>query len=337
MIRSLRTWITPYCIIGAGLIFSSGCATQEGPSQAGIVDQALNTYYQGEKLERDRQLEQARDAYQKSIEISPRPRAYFRLATIQYHLVQTEEAKASAQAALRLTPTYQQPQLLLQKIEAEQGGTAPAPSEQDISEAIDQETGLTDTQPSSPDQPTPATPEPSVAAPAAPISSQPAATPVTPLDTDSEALFSEAKQAAAAGDWARSLSLNERVLEKNPDHPTVLYSYGYALFQAGRLEEALAAFNKVIEANPQFADAYNDLGVTLEASGRSGEAMAAYQKAIDVGNHGDAHFNLALLKEKTGDYKGAIGLYEDYLKFDSVSAYAQYARERINKLRRNAF
>ena len=65
--------------------------------------------------------------------------------------------------------------------------------------------------------------------------------------------------------------------------------------------------------------------------------MQAYERAIAVGNHPDSLYNLALLREKMGDYRDSIDLYERYIRYDSVSAYANFARERITKLRRNAF
>ncbi|MGI6454110.1 MAG: tetratricopeptide repeat protein [bacterium] len=292
---------------------------------------ALESYYQGENAERNRELEQARDLYTQSIETSPRPRAYYRLAEVQRALGDIPSARSSAQAALQLAPTYAQARRLLEVLESESpqaspGVLQPTPEDevdgfaivQDPTRPIQSSVPATDIITTQPD-----------------VSATGSSAP--PLPPEAESLLSEARQAATDGDWERSRALSDRVLSEYGEHPQVYHTRGYALVQLGRLAEAEQDFRQAINLDSDFADAYNDLGVTLEKIGRSGEAVQAYERAIAVGNHPDSLYNLALLREKMGDYRDSIDLYERYIRYDSVSAYANFARERITKLRRNAF
>ncbi len=147
----------------------------------------------------------------------------------------------------------------------------------------------------------------------------------------------QAKEAAKNGDWKNAQSLYEKILTADSSNAVMQYNYAYTCFNLNQLAQAETAFRRAVELDPQFADAYNDLGVTLEKQKKSGEAVEAYQKAVDLGTNSDAFFNLALLKEKLGQYKASVELYEKYLTLDSDSTFADYARQRIEKLRRLAY
>lgn len=163
-----------------------------------------------------------------------------------------------------------------------------------------------------------------------------------PSETDTlnqadQAKYEAAKKAMAAGQWQNVIKLSQEILKENPKQPVVHYNLGYAYIQLKQYEKAEQAFQKATDLNPKFADAYNDRGVVLEYLGRGADAMESYERAIKVGEHSDAFFNLAHIKEKIGEYKEAIQLYQKYLEHSQQGAFAEHAKKRIEKLRRLAY
>lgn len=175
---------------------------------------------------------------------------------------------------------------------------------------------------------------------AVPVESKPAQSEILKAESipsENESLLREAREAFDKGDWAGAQAKYKVILEKNPKSAIVQYNYGYTCIQQNQLEEAQAAFARTVELDPKNSDAYNDLGVTLEKLNRSGEAVTAYQKAVEIGGNTDAFFNLALLKEKQGLYKESVELYEKFLALESSGSSVEYARQRIEKLKRLAY
>src|SRR3990167_6536195 len=74
---------------------------------------------------------------------------------------------------------------------------------------------------------------------------------------------------------------------------------GFEAQRRGDTANALSLYQK--------ATALNDLGVLLEGQGRLEEATQAYQKALSLNpNYLEAHANLAMLYERTGEKEKAI-------------------------------
>ena len=312
-----------------GFLFSGiGCWGPQGPTFKEKVNQALEHYYRGEKLERKQDLEGARDEYLASVQITPRPRAYFRLAAVLNALGKKDEAEKYLNEAIRLSPGY----VIAAQAKQQLKGGPNAASNPPIN-------------PAQPPVKPPSTETVKTSAPKAVMETTqgvaaPVAVPTTPpkeivpLDAAAQGILTQAKEAGTKGDWSRSSQLCEEILKRFPEHPEALYRYGYASFQLNKLADAEKAFRHASESDPNLAAAFNDLGVTLEKLNRSSEAAKAYERAVQINNFPDSCFNLALLKEKAGDYKAAISLYEKYLKQDSSSTFANYAKERIQKLQR---
>ncbi len=332
--------LTAILFITSAFVWIEGCAGPEGPALKENVNQALEHYYRGEQLERKRDYEGAKEEYLASIEISPRPRAYFRLAQVTAALGDIDKAIGYLDEALRLSPNYEaaaqaKKQLVLRKQtkSSELSSEAVKQTQEDKEEKVsitelpaegevpqvevtsEEETVEEITQPQTQEEPT----------------EQEQQKPN--LDSEAQSLLQSARKAEAAKDWVRSASLGQQILERYPNHAETLNRVGFAQFQLGNFDKAEEYFRQATKADPDFAGAYNNLGVVLENLGRSEEAEKAYEQAIESG-HGDACFNLAVLKEKQAEYKEAISYYEKYLKHDSLSIYATHARERIEKLRR---
>jgi predicted Zn-dependent protease len=80
--------------------------------------------------------------------------------------------------------------------------------------------------------------------------------------------FLTAKLAADAGRYDEALSLIDRVIEKAPSNPVLLFERAMILIDAGRVDRAETELKRIAEANPDFIDARRILGrVLLERAG----------------------------------------------------------------------
>ena len=134
------------------------------------------------------------------------------------------------------------------------------------------------------------------------------------------------------------------------------------------IAEALEAYKKAIELNPGAAGALVNLGTIHYHLRKFREAADYYQKAVDVDpvtrwptstsatcatsrgqvrklsstmrtalklnpEYADAHYNVALLCEQTGEFLHATKHWKAYLKVDATSSWAGIARRQLEKLR----
>lgn len=99
--------------------------------------------------------------------------------------------------------------------------------------------------------------------------------------------FLMAKAAADNGRYDEALSRLDRVIEKSPGNPVLLYEKAMILIDAGRIDRAESELRRLAEANPDFHDAHRVLGrVILERAGadrgRMEEALRHLRAAFDA-------------------------------------------------------
>ena len=71
----------------------------------------------------------------------------------------------------------------------------------------------------------------------------------------------------------------------------------------------------------------------LDELNRLDESIAAYRKAVALSpRYADAHYNLALAYERTGQPRAALRHWQAYLKVDNRGPWADHARNEIGKL-----
>ena len=80
---------------------------------------------------------------------------------------------------------------------------------------------------------------------------------------------------------AEGVALVERALKLDPDNPSYLDSYGWALFKQGRLAEAAGPLGKAAAALPANSVIQVHHGDLLAGQKKWAEAAAAYQRALD--------------------------------------------------------
>jgi tetratricopeptide (TPR) repeat protein len=93
-----------------------------------------------------------------------------------------------------------------------------------------------------------------------------------------------------------------RALELEPQHATAHYNLGNNLRVKGRYEEAIAHYKQSIAGRPDYADAWNNMGIALAEHGNLDAARDAHQKAVELDpTRGLHHKNLALAKRFKSD------------------------------------
>ena len=103
-----------------------------------------------------------------------------------------------------------------------------------------------------------------------------------------------------------------QIYRRNPQ-----FSLGFALLNAGRIEEGIEHLERAVQETPGDAWAHYDLASTLEDLGRVPEAIAHYQQALQLEpNFAAAHNNLGRILAKRGDVQEAIQHYEQALRIN---------------------
>jgi tetratricopeptide (TPR) repeat protein len=119
----------------------------------------------------------------------------------------------------------------------------------------------------------------------------------------------ELRRKAESGQYSLALEgqLEVSALKKVTGGKAAPIDRGFALHEAGRLEEAEAAYREALKADSADPSLLYNLGVLLEDMNRRREALAAYQAALRADPAlADGHYNLALLYESLGRKKEAI-------------------------------
>lgn len=121
-----------------------------------------------------------------------------------------------------------------------------------------------------------------------------------------------------------------------------LHELGLVFLAENNYEEAIRQFEKALKKNPNIAKIHNDLGVALLEQGRLkkdeklellARANAELEKAVELDkNLTEAYFNRALTVELMNLPNQAKEAWENYLKLDSSSQWANEAREHLQKL-----
>ena len=84
----------------------------------------------------------------------------------------------------------------------------------------------------------------------------------------------------ARGEYEQALSHGKRILELEPDHPTVWYNIGKTYQALENLEEARAAFRRSIELHPDYLEAYAALVEIYSQEGQLSEAREILEEGL---------------------------------------------------------
>jgi tetratricopeptide (TPR) repeat protein len=93
----------------------------------------------------------------------------------------------------------------------------------------------------------------------------------------------EAQVLREAREYQSAFDLLSGALERQPDHPDLLYDYAMAAERLDRLEVVETSLKRLIELKPDHAQAYNALGYTFaDRNIRLAEARQYIEKALDL-------------------------------------------------------
>lgn len=100
-------------------------------------------------------------------------------------------------------------------------------------------------------------------------------------------------------------------LELHPDDWEAYYNLGNAFKLDNQQNEALLCYNKCLELNPEFAPAHNNLGFVLRGCMQIEVAVECYKRALSIQpDFPEAHFNLAVAYLLLGNFKEGWHHYE---------------------------
>jgi len=121
------------------------------------------------------------------------------------------------------------------------------------------------------------------------------------------------------------LHLEQAVKEKPT--PEAHHALGKVYLSQGRFDDAIRQFEQSLGGSKNQAEIYNDLGVVWLQKGDFNRSIDSFNKALQLdGNSLDALFNRALAYEKQSRFEEADVHWNEYLKRDSTSPWADEAR-----------
>ena len=140
-------------------------------------------------------------------------------------------------------------------------------------------------------------------------------------------LGAEQEQAGYLDEAAESY--REALAAGGPD-ASVCFDLANVLKALGHKEQALERYRQAVEIEPNFADAWNNLGTLLAGMEKHEEAVRAFRRALIIGPEDiRAHFNLGCALDELGRNAEAAKHWKAYLRFDTASEWASYARQRL--------
>jgi CHAT domain-containing protein len=125
------------------------------------------------------------------------------------------------------------------------------------------------------------------------------------------------------------------------EHPTTsnLHAYGVALLLLGKYDGAIANLQAAVEQQPRDAAMLNDLAVAFaERASRANwaadhpRALEYAERARQAGSPPESVFNVAITLERFGLRDRAIERWQEYLRHDNASGWADEARTRLAEL-----
>ena len=127
------------------------------------------------------------------------------------------------------------------------------------------------------------------------------------------------------------LHLEQAVKEKPT--PEAHHVLGKVYLAQGRLDEAIKEFDQSINGSKAPAQNFNDLGVAWLEKGDYNRSLDSFNKALQLdGSLQEALFNRALAYEKQSRFDEAKTDWNEYLKRDSTSPWADEARWHLTRI-----
>lgn len=129
---------------------------------------------------------------------------------------------------------------------------------------------------------------------------------------DAEPLLAVGDVRRLAGDVQGAIALYRDAIAREDADAASWLKLGNALVLAGQPRAGILAYGEAIRRAPALAAAYNGLGAALMNAGDHAEAADALARAAELDSRDpNPLLNLALLRERTGDPRGARAAWEE--------------------------
>lgn len=153
------------------------------------------------------------------------------------------------------------------------------------------------------------------------VSSAVAAVVATALIANQPGDLDAAKELLAEKKFGESLAIYERLIVTDPSNASILNDMGFILMKQSRMLEAESRLKAAVAADKKCAECFNNLGMLSTQLGRLNEAQDFLMRAIEVNpSYPDAHFNLAVMLQKSGDKIAAMAHFEDFLSLTPLKS-----------------
>jgi len=131
----------------------------------------------------------------------------------------------------------------------------------------------------------------------------------------------------------KSIDMNKKLLDVEPDNITALYNLG-VLVSAKDPASAKQYFQKVILLNPNYAEAHNNLGVLDYNDGQYDLAISENEKALTLKPAlASAHLTLSQAYEKKQNYSQAAMHLQQYIQLSgSTDAALKTKLEQLQRM-----
>jgi tetratricopeptide (TPR) repeat protein len=160
------------------------------------------------------------------------------------------------------------------------------------------------------------------------------ASPMLTLVEQTALVRQKALAEARHGNYALSIALFSRLIERNPDSANDYSNRGLVYFQDGQPEAALADYNRAIDLNPQLDSAYNNRANYFAAQGQFLEAILDYDVALDLNpTNIRAWINQGITFRELEMYERAIESFELALCLGRLEGHIYAERGRTYHLR----
>jgi tetratricopeptide (TPR) repeat protein len=152
-------------------------------------------------------------------------------------------------------------------------------------------------------------------------------------DSRVQSLFFEAVRMEERGKTQEAVEHYHAILALDGNHAPACINLGTIQYNQRQFIDAERLYRRATVADPNYALAFFDLGNVLDELQRLPEAVAAYCTAIRlVPQYGDAHYNVALAYERSGDRRAALRHWTQYIKLDPIGPWSNHARIQARKI-----
>ena len=125
-------------------------------------------------------------------------------------------------------------------------------------------------------------------------------------------------------------------VQKDPKNLPAWVALGNLYFDSNQPKEAIEAYSQYLAVKPDNADVRTDMGTMYRKLRDFDRAIEEYKKAAQSDpKHANSRYNLGLvLLHDKQDIKGAVKVWEEYLKVDPKSERAERVRTQIDRLKK---